>query len=142
MTGFSILTRDFMTCLPETMILVTALVLLILGLYRGEYAFNRVMFLAKLSLATIFIVICTLPSVHLTAFQGQFISDAFAILMKAVVAGAALVTLLISHKSLTSDHITSYEYPVLILFSTLGMMIMISANDLMRLFMGLEFFIF
>ncbi len=58
--------------------------------------------------------------------------------MKALVVGASALSLLISLPSATEHALNKFEYPVLILLATLGMMVMVSANDLMSLYVGLE----
>ncbi|MBM3468271.1 MAG: NADH-quinone oxidoreductase subunit NuoN [Alphaproteobacteria bacterium] len=129
---------DLTLIFPEIVLLATTFLLLILGLFRGEYAFNRVMLLSKIALATVFIIVCSMPANREVVFHGVFINDAFSILMKAVVLFSALIVLMVSRKSLASEDIAQYEYPILILFAVLGMMVMISANDLIILFLGLE----
>lgn len=129
---------DFNLIFPELVLLGVAFVLLLLGLYRGDYAFNRVMLLSKIALGAILIIVCVMPAEREVAFQGAFVSDSFSILMKALVISSALIVLMVSRKSLTSEDIAQYEYPILILFAVLGMMVMVSANDLISLFMGLE----
>ncbi len=131
-------TIDFTLIFPEMVLLGTAFILLILGLFRGEYAFHRVMLISKIALAAVLIMVCATPTVRDVAFQGAFVSDAFSVLMKSLVLASALVVLMISRKSLASEDIAQYEYPILILFAVVGMMVMISANDLISLFMGLE----
>ncbi|MGG5808369.1 NADH-quinone oxidoreductase subunit NuoN [Falsiroseomonas sp. CW058] len=73
-----------------------------------------------------------------TAFLGQYVSDAFARFAKLLIlAGAALgLTLALDFNERAG--IGRFEFPVLVLFATLGMMVMVSANDLMTLYMGLE----
>lgn len=129
---------DFNLVLPEMVLLGTTFVLLILGLFRGEFAFHRVMLLSKIALACVLVMVCATPAAREVVFHGAFISDPFSILMKALVLGSALVVLMISRKSLASEEIAQYEYPILVLFAVVGMMVMISANDLMSLFIGLE----
>jgi NADH-quinone oxidoreductase subunit N len=131
-------TFDLTLIFPEVVLLGTAFVLLILGLFRGEYAFHRVMLLSKIALAAVLVIVCVMPGGREIAFHGAFVSDAFSILMKALVLSSALVVLMVSRKSLLSEDIAQYEYPILVLFAVLGMMVMISANDLISLFMGLE----
>lgn len=136
--NLSFMALDLSLVLPEMILLVTAFILLILGLFRGEYAFHRIMLLSKIALAAIFIIVCVTPTAREVAFHGAFVNDAFSVLMKAFVVASALVVLMISRKSLASEDIAQYEYPILILFAVVGMMVMISANDLLSLFIGLE----
>ena len=129
---------DFNLIFPELVLLGAAFILLILGLYRGDYAFNRVMLLSKIALGAVLVIVCVMPAEREIGFQGAFVSDSFSILMKALIISSALIVLMVSRKSLTSEDIAQYEYPILILFAVLGMMVMVSANDLISLFMGLE----
>ncbi|MBX9804767.1 MAG: NADH-quinone oxidoreductase subunit NuoN [Alphaproteobacteria bacterium] len=131
-------TLDLSLIFPELVLLGSAFILLIIGLFRGEYAFHRVMLISKIALAAVFIIVCATHPAREVAFQGAFVSDAFSILMKALVLGSALIVLMVSRKSLASEDIAQYEYPILVLLAVLGMMVMISANDLISLFIGLE----
>jgi NADH-quinone oxidoreductase subunit N len=130
--------KELALIFPELVLTGTVFVLLILGLFRGEYAFHRVMLLSKIALAVVLFIVCIMPNEREIAFQGAFVTDAFAILMKMIVLASALVVLMISRKSLASEDITQYEYPILVLFAVIGMMVMISANDLISLFIGIE----
>ncbi|WP_159993516.1 NADH-quinone oxidoreductase subunit NuoN [Roseomonas sp. 18066] len=72
------------------------------------------------------------------AFNGQYVADAFTRFMKLlVVAGAALGVLLAIDWN-EKEGLAKFEFPLLLLFSTIGMMVMISANDLIALYMGIE----
>jgi NADH-quinone oxidoreductase subunit N len=73
-----------------------------------------------------------------TAFNGQYVSDAFARFMKVLALGGAAFALLLALEWNRAEGIAKFEYPVLILFATLGMLVMISANDLISLYLGLE----
>jgi NADH-quinone oxidoreductase subunit N len=73
-----------------------------------------------------------------TAYAGQYAVDAFSKFTKLlVIAGAALGVLLALDWNV-KEGLAKFEYPILLLFSTVGMMIMLSANDLMALYIGLE----
>jgi NADH-quinone oxidoreductase subunit N len=136
--NFAFEIKDLALVFPEMVLLGSSFILLILGLFRGEYAFHRVMLLAKITLSIVLFIVCVMPSDHAIAFQGAFVTDAFAILMKVLVLSSALIVLMVSRKSLASEDIAQYEYPILVLFAVIGMMVMISANDLISLFIGLE----
>jgi NADH-quinone oxidoreductase subunit N len=72
------------------------------------------------------------------AFGGGFIVDDFARLMKVLALFGAAIAILLSGKFLTRVDMARFEYPILVLFAAIGMMMMISANDLISLYMGLE----
>jgi NADH-quinone oxidoreductase subunit N len=73
-----------------------------------------------------------------TAFNGQYVSDAFARFMMVLALAGAAFALLLALEWNRAEGIAKFEYPVLILFATLGMLVMISANDLISLYLGLE----
>jgi len=73
-----------------------------------------------------------------SAFDGLFVADRFAAFSKIVIYVAAAVSMLMAMSWFGRDRDYRAEYPVLILFSTLGMGMMVSASDLLTLYVGLE----
>ena len=73
-----------------------------------------------------------------TVFGGMFATSPFAVFMKLLALAGAVVVLLFSRTHLKADGINRPEFTMLLLFSVLGMMVVISANDLMALYMGVE----
>ena len=73
-----------------------------------------------------------------TAFGGQYIADSFSSFMKVLCLLGAAMGLVLSMDFFEKQGLSRFEYPVLLLFATVGMLVMISANDLMSLYMGLE----
>jgi NADH-quinone oxidoreductase subunit N len=73
-----------------------------------------------------------------TAFGGQYIADDFSAFMKLLSLAAAALGLLLALDWNMKEGLSRFEFPVLVLFATVGMMAMISANDLMSLYLGLE----
>ncbi|MCK8782817.1 NADH-quinone oxidoreductase subunit NuoN [Roseomonas sp. NAR14] len=72
------------------------------------------------------------------AFGGQYVADAFGRFMKLLVLVAAALGLVLALDFNEREGLAKFEFPVLLLFATVGMMIMVSANDLMSLYLGLE----
>ena len=72
------------------------------------------------------------------AFNGQYVSDAFTRFMKLLVLAGAALGLLMAMDWNVKEGLAKFEFPVLLLFSTVGMLVMISANDLIALYLGLE----
>ena len=72
------------------------------------------------------------------AFGGAFIDDGFARYAKVVVLWSSAIILIISRDYLTKNNLMKFEYPILIGLAVVGMMMMVSAGDLMSLYMGLE----
>jgi NADH-quinone oxidoreductase subunit N len=122
---------------PELILAVGAMALLMIGVYSGERANTLVTGLA----VAILIGVCAwmlLIGDQGEAFAGAFVVDPFARFMKVLTLVGSVVTLAMSVGFAREEKFDKFEYPVLILLSTLGMLIMVSANDMMTLYLGLE----
>jgi NADH-quinone oxidoreductase subunit N len=122
---------------PEIFLAVATGLLLMYGVMRGEVATPFV------SLATSVALLATaallfLPYREGTAFASLFIVDRLTTTMKALVLVGSAVAILMSRDYFEQVKAWRFEYPVLVALATLGMMLMISANDLMALYVGLE----
>ncbi|MDC3037438.1 NADH-quinone oxidoreductase subunit NuoN, partial [Candidatus Pelagibacter sp.] len=125
--------------LPEIFISLSVMFLLILGVFKknsSQLTFN-------LSLVTILVAIIltvneTFSINRITIFNDSIVIDRMASLMKIITLIGGFLVLGISSNYLKTFKIFKIEYPILILSSVLGMMIMISSNDLMVFYMGLE----
>ncbi|MCC3244510.1 NADH-quinone oxidoreductase subunit NuoN [Methylocystis sp. WRRC1] len=125
--------------LPEIILAVGVMVLILIGAWRGERGFSLVdeMAVGLLGLAILAIVLST-KSVDQAAFDGAFMDDAFSRFMKVLTLVGALVSILMSVDWLQRNGLEKFEYPVLVILSTLGMMLLISADNLIALYLGLE----
>jgi NADH-quinone oxidoreductase subunit N len=72
------------------------------------------------------------------AFDGAFVDDAFSRFAKVTILWSAAAVLLVSQDYMTRNDILRFEYPVLVVLAVVGMMVMVSAGDLIALYMGLE----
>ena len=124
--------------LPELVLAVGAMALLMLGAFRGQGATRLVTGLAVLLLIVTGIIELMLPAGRLTTFGGSFIVDDFARFLKILALIGSVATLLLSTEFLADPSRRFFEYAVLVLLSTLGMMVLISAGDLISLYLGLE----
>lgn len=125
--------------IPELVMAIGAMALLMLGVFQGDKSYNQMTNLSLLILAIAGVVLVTqVGGERQETFGGMFISDAFAVFTKVLVLIGSGVVLLISGTYLRDHNIARFEYPVLILLATVGMMIMISAGNLMSLYVGLE----
>jgi len=126
--------------LPELTLAIGSMLLLMIGVFRPETDANGRavgwLAIAVLGLASAIVV---LQSAGVTAmFEGAFVVDGFARLMKLLVISGSVATLLLTFDDFSDIRQMRFEYPVLILLSTTGMMVMISAGDLIALYLGLE----
>ncbi|MGE5388291.1 MAG: NADH-quinone oxidoreductase subunit NuoN [Hyphomicrobiales bacterium] len=125
--------------LPETILAVGVLVLILIGAARGERGFTLVdeMAVGILGLAVLAILLSTKRG-DATVFDGAFIDDAFSRFVKVLTLVGAMVSILLSVDWLQRNGLEKFEYPVLVILSTLGMMLLISADNLIALYLGLE----
>ena len=124
---------------PEIFVSLSIMFLLILGVFKknsSQLTFN--LSLLTFLIATIFTINETFSVERITLFNGSVVIDHMASLMKIITLIGGFLVLVISSSYLKTFKIFKIEYPILILSSVLGMMIMISSNDLMVFYMGLE----
>ena len=124
--------------LPELVLAGGAMVLLMLGAYRGPQTTGLVTGLALCLLVVVGVLELTLPAGKLTTFGGSFIVDDFARFLKILALIGSGATLILSSEFLSDPSRRIFEYAILVLLSTLGMMVLISAGDLIMLYLGLE----
>jgi NADH-quinone oxidoreductase subunit N len=130
---------DFAVALPELDLALAAMGLLMAGAFGGEdRRAGQITAATAALLAALALMVATEPSGRATAFGGAFVADDFARLAKALVLISAAAMLWLSREYLERRGLLRFEYPVLIALATLGMMIMVSAGDLMMLYVGLE----
>ncbi len=123
--------------LPELLLAAGAMALLMLGAFRGPQTTQLVTGLAVVALIIAGAIELWLPAGKLTTFNGSFIVDDFARFLK-VLALIGSGTALILSRSYLAEQAKIFEYAILILLSTVGMMVLISAGDLIMLYLGLE----
>jgi len=119
--------------MPE--IFMTALAFILLS---ADLFIKKKETLAFLGIIAVGIVAYTLIGASGTTFGGMFISDGYSAFFKVIFFINAILCILISIKYIAIERVNFGEYYSLILFSTLGMMIMASAADLIVLYLGLE----
>src|ERR1700739_3645814 len=124
--------------LPELVLAIGAMLLLMVGAYRGQQTTGLVTGLAVCVLVVVGALELWLPAGKLTTFNGRFIVGAFARLLKILALTGSAATLILSAEFLGDPSRRIFEYAILVLLSTLGMMVLISAGDLIMLYLGLE----
>ncbi|HWL03481.1 MAG TPA: NADH-quinone oxidoreductase subunit NuoN [Xanthobacteraceae bacterium] len=125
--------------LPELVLVVGAMALLMIGAFRGERAATAVNVLALFVLvAAGALLVWWIPAGRLVGFGGSFILDDFARFLKLLILIGSAAALLMSLDWLRSAGENKFEYAVLILLSTAGMLVLTSAGDLIALYLGLE----
>jgi NADH-quinone oxidoreductase subunit N len=123
---------------PELVLAVGAMALLMLGAFREQGATALVTGLAVCLLVVTGVLELMLPAGKLVTFAGSFIVDDFARFLKITALIGSVATLILSAEFLSDPSRRIFEYAILVLLSTLGMMVLISAGDLIALYLGLE----
>jgi NADH-quinone oxidoreductase subunit N len=122
---------------PELFLATVTALLLIYGVVRGEVA-TQFVSLATSAALLVTAALLFLPYHEGTAFASLFIVDRLTATMKVLVLIGASIAILMSRAYFEQVRAWRFEYPLLVALATLGMMLMISANDLMALYVGLE----
>jgi NADH-quinone oxidoreductase subunit N len=132
------LAADLSVIVPELILAVGGMGLLMLGVFLGDSAQRLVSWLAVALFAVAGAAVVTCVPEQAEAFNGAFVADSFAQFVKLVVLGGAALVLIMAEGYVQRAKIARFEFPVLVVFSVLGMMLMVSANDFITLYMGLE----
>jgi NADH-quinone oxidoreductase subunit N len=129
---------DLMPALPEIFLACAAMALLLIGVFLGEKSTRIVASLAVLSFIITGALLLMGPSGRVVTFNGMFVADGFAVFMKILVLIGSSLALIMSLDYLEHEGMSRFEYPVLFVLATLGMLLMVSANNLISLYLGLE----
>ncbi len=122
---------------PELLITVGALALLMIGAFSGERAYSLVNSLTVAILLVALALVVLFPQDG-HVFGRAFVTDPFSRFMKVLTLVGSIVTLVMSVGFAKSEKFDKFEFPILALLATLGMLLMISANDTLSLYLGLE----
>ena len=129
---------DYIRILPEILMTVVGTLIMILEAILGDKTRN---FYGHLTIATLLasiwasVVANTVPG---EAFSNMLIIDGYATFFRILVLVVGLLTVLCSYQYLRREHAETAEYHALILFSLVGQSIMVTANELIMVFIGLE----
>ncbi len=123
--------------IPEILLSVSVMVLLILGVFLKN-SFETIYRLSILLILLILLIILTGENESTKIFNESFVVDKFSLYSKVLILVSTFFVLLISKKYITDIKNNKFEYPIIILSSLLGMFIMVSSNDLILFYLGLE----
>ena len=124
--------------LPEIVLALGALILLVIGAYRGDRATGLVSGASVLLLVAAGVLVALMPPGRNTTFSGSFVVDDYARFFKLLALTGSAVTVILSSEFMGQVERRRFEYPILIVLSTTGMLMLISAADLIALYLGLE----
>ncbi|MEM7290616.1 MAG: NADH-quinone oxidoreductase subunit NuoN [Pseudomonadota bacterium] len=122
---------------PELWLSLGVMALLMIGVFTGERAYAQVTGLSLALVVAAGLLLFFMPE-RGEAMNGAFILDEFAWLMKLLAIIGSGVAIIMSVNFMKREGVINFEFPVLVITATLGMMLMISANHLITLYLGLE----
>lgn len=133
------LQADLNTILPEIILSIYAMVSLVAAVYTGkDKNAPMLVWLTSALLVIVGIWIAMSGSGDNQAFGGMYNDDAFSRFAKVTVLLSAAAVLVMSQGYMERRGLLRFEYPLLIVLAVVGMLVMVSAGDLMTLYMGLE----
>ena len=130
--------ENFQYILPEIFISASIMLFLLFGVFKKNSA-NLIYNLSTISLVILLALIINLSSFNkIYLFNSSYLIDNLSNYMKIILVGSGIFVMLTGSRYIQVINLNKIEYPILILSSILGMMIMISSNDLIVFYMGLE----
>jgi len=130
---------DYALVVPEIILAVGAMALLMLGAFGGgERQTHRLVWASAALMAGLGAWIATGGAPEGAAFGGDFVVDGFSRFAKVLILLSSALVLLLGEGYLARRGVLRFEFPILILLATLGMLMMVSAGGLISLYMGLE----
>ncbi|MFK7839167.1 MAG: NADH-quinone oxidoreductase subunit NuoN [Bdellovibrionales bacterium] len=124
--------------LPEIFLSICAMGLLIVGAHFGNESSKVISWYSALAAFVAIIIMLNIPSNDAAVLNGLFKLDLYASVIKIIILIGVIASIALSVRFLIQEGISRFEYPILILLSAIGMMIMVSANSMLSLYVGLE----
>jgi NADH-quinone oxidoreductase subunit N len=124
--------------LPEVILTVASLALLMVAAFAGDRSSRLITWLSVLSFVVAAFFVQGVVDAGGVGFDGLYIADSFAAFSKILIYIAAAASLIAAQSWFARDGVFRAEYPILILLSSVGMGMMVSAGDLLTLYIGLE----
>jgi NADH-quinone oxidoreductase subunit N len=124
--------------LPEIVLAASSLILVLIGAFKGDGSKKLIDTLAIIALVVAGFLLIDQGPGKVSTFNDAFRADAFARVMKGLTLIGSIAAIVLSSRFLSEEKIARFEYTILILLSTIGMMMMCSANELISLYLGVE----
>ena len=124
---------------PELILFIFCLISLLIGSFYDSVKTSNIIFFTTIAILILLaILIYISPYNTIPAFQGAFSRDAFAQYFQITILLSVAALLVLSKEYLIKCGLLKFEYPILIAFSTLGMLVVISSGNLLVLYLGIE----
>lgn len=123
--------------LPEIFLTLSILTILLIGVFTKN-SYNLVVKLCLLTLLITILIILNFDNMPIKVFSDSFIKNSYINFIKILILASTIVVLNLSQSFIKDNKISKFEYPIIILLSVLGMFFMVSSNDLILFYLGLE----
>ena len=123
---------------PELCIALSAMSLLMIGAFKGDNSTKTITWMSICVMGIACLLVILGPETPSLAFNNLFVVDQFSNYSKVLILIGATLTLIFALPFNLREGIPQFEFPILLLFAVLGMMMMVSANDLIALYLGIE----
>ena len=130
--------NDLVVIIPEVFLMISAIILLMVGSFSKKNSAKVVVYFSVLTLITISFLEIVLPWNNELIFNQSLVQNGFSRFVKSIIFLSSAFVMILSSRWLIKYDDKAFEYPILILFSTLGMSFMVSANDLITLYLAIE----
>lgn len=124
--------------MPELFLAIAGLALLVWGVFKGNGSTIKVLWLTVAAFVVSAVLIAFGQTDKMTLLNEMVVVDKFSNVLKFVIAIGLIASLVLSAGALKDNKLYRFEYSILILFSGIGMMLMVSANNLLSLYVSLE----
>ena len=122
---------------PEIFLSLLTIGLLMLGVFKKN-SFNVTIRFSSIGLLLLIPVVYINNETSNELFSQNYLVDSFSIFMKILILGSSAIALFFTNEYIKNSSINQFEYPILVLTSILGMFVMVSSNNLMGLYLGIE----
>ena len=129
---------NLLPLLPEIFMALVAMGLLIVGVTRGNESCPVTSWASVIGVVIAGLFMFGISWDREIVLNGLFVFDSFAGMMKMMIMMGIIVSLSLSVRFLQQENVCRFEYPVLVMFAGIGMMLMVSANNMLSLYMALE----
>ncbi len=130
--------NDLLLIIPQFFLLFSAIILLMLGSFTKKNSAKIVVYFSVLTLFLVTFLEILMPWDINVIFNNSLVENGFSRFVKSIIFMSSAFVIILSSKWLIRYDEKAFEYPILILFSSLGMSLMISANDLITLYLAIE----
>jgi len=130
--------NDLLLIIPQIFLLFSAIILLMLGSFTKKNSAKIIVYFSVLTLFLVTFLEIFMPWDIYVIFNNSLVENGFSRFVKSIIFMSSAFVIILSSKWLIRYDEKAFEYPILILFSSLGMSLMISANDLITLYLAIE----